>query len=90
MLAVKMYVFLHHNIYKWVILCVQVSPFTARGLKAAFVSAEDCDREVIKGIHGREYQLVLISPESNNYQQSVLERDAMNTGVPAKSCGLSC
>ena len=31
-------VFLHHNIYKWVILCVQVSPFTA--LKAAFVTCE--------------------------------------------------
>ena len=69
---------------------MQVSPFTARDLKAAFVSAEDCDREVTKGIHGGEYQLVLISPESNNYQQSVLERDAINTGVPAKSCGLSC
>ena len=39
---------------------MQVSSFTARGLKAAFVSAEDCDREVI---HGGEYQLVLISPE---------------------------
>ena len=38
---------------------MQVSSFTARGLKAAFVSAEDCDREVIKGIHGEEYQLVL-------------------------------
>ena len=38
---------------------MQVSSFTARDLKAAFVSAEDCDREVIKGIHGGEYQLVL-------------------------------
>ena len=35
-----------------------------RGLKAAFVSAEDCDREVFKGVHGVEYQIVLISPES--------------------------
>ena len=40
--------------YTWLILCVQVSSFTARGLKAAFVSAEDCDREVTKGIHGGE------------------------------------
>ena len=33
-----------------------------RGLKAALiVSAEDCDRDIVKGIHGMEY---LISPES--------------------------
>ena len=33
-----------------------------KGLKAALsVSAEDCDRDVVKGIHGVEY---LISPES--------------------------
>ena len=43
---------------------MQVSSFTARDLKAAFVSAEDCDREVTKGIYGGEYQLMLISPES--------------------------
>ena len=33
-----------------------------RGLKAALiVSAEDCDNDVVKGIHGMEY---LLSPES--------------------------
>ena len=28
------------------------------------MSAEDRDREVVKGVHGIEYQIVLISPES--------------------------
>jgi len=46
------------------LLGAQVSSFTAKGLKTAFVSAENCDREVTKGIHDGEYQLVFISPES--------------------------
>ena len=28
------------------------------------MSAEDRDREVVKGVHGIEYQIVLINPES--------------------------
>ena len=52
---------------------MQVSPFTARVLKAAFVSAEDCDREVTKGIHGGEYQLVQNPIISNLYWREMLK-----------------
>ena len=47
----------------------QVSSFNVRGLKAAFVSAEDCDMEVVKGIHGGKCQIMLISPESTISKQ---------------------
>lgn len=69
-----------------VILCVQVSSFTARGLKTAFVSAEDCDKEVVKGIHGGEYQLVLISPESiisNLYWREMLRTQVYQQNLVA-------
>ena len=65
---------------------MQVSSFTARDLKAAFVSAEDCDRRVIKGIHGGEYQLVLISPESiisNLYCREMLQTQVYQQNLVA-------
>ena len=65
---------------------MQVSSFTARGLKAAFVSAEDCDKEVIKCIHRGEYQLVLISPESiisNLYWREMLRTQVYQQNLVA-------
>ena len=65
---------------------MQVSSFTARGLKAAFVSAEDCDKEVIKCIHRGEYQLMLISPESiisNLYWREMLRTQVYQQNLVA-------
>ena len=53
------------------------------GLKTAFVSAEDCDRE---GIHGGEYQLMLISPESiisNLYWREMLQTQVYQQNLVA-------
>ena len=59
-----------------------------RDLKAAFVSAEDCDREVVKRIHGVEYQIVLISPESiigNLYWREMLQAQVYQHNLVASA-----
>ena len=50
-----------------------------KGLKAAIiVSAEDCDRNVVKGIHGVEY---LISPESTIMGSDLYWREMVRAQV---------
>ena len=57
---------------------MQVSSFTARGFKAAFVS---CDREVVTGIHEGEYQIVLVSPDSIIMGSNLYWREMLRTQV---------
>ena len=73
----------HHSLGYF--MCLGQLLHCERGLKAALiVSAEDCDRDVVKGIHGVEY---LISPESTIMGSDLYWRAQVQC-IPAKSCGL--